>query len=103
MTRPWHSPSKGGFFAASSNVACLIQRCHAAYSTRCRSAAVTHLIRRNIHHDPSSRRNAVWRSRLLRSDEDHRSAYMADEEIMEVAFKRTDGGWIFKAPSPWLV
>jgi len=28
---------------------------------------------------------------------------MADEEIMEVAFKRTDGGWIFKAPSPWLV
>src|SRR5215468_5208768 len=54
----------GCFFAASSNVACLIQRCHAAYSTRCRSAAVTHLIRRNIHHDPSSRRNAVWRSRL---------------------------------------
>jgi hypothetical protein len=28
---------------------------------------------------------------------------MADEGIIEVAFKRIDGVWIFKAPSPWLV
>jgi hypothetical protein len=26
-----------------------------------------------------------------------------DEGILEGAFKRTDGAWIFKAPSPWLV
>src|SRR5215831_12699745 len=64
----------GGFFAASSNVACLIQRCHAAYSTRCRSAAVTHLIRRNIHHNPSSRRNAVWRSLLPLTNMRHEAA-----------------------------
>jgi hypothetical protein len=28
---------------------------------------------------------------------------MADEGIQEVQFKRADGGWIFKAPSPWLI
>jgi len=28
---------------------------------------------------------------------------MPDEGFIEAAFKRTDGGWIYKAPSPWLV
>jgi hypothetical protein len=32
-----------------------------------------------------------------------RSTNMSDEGIIEAAFKRTDGGWIYKAPSPWLV
>jgi len=28
---------------------------------------------------------------------------MADEGIQEGNFKKADGGWIFKAPSPWLI
>src|SRR5262249_50788314 len=44
--------------------------CHAAFSTGCRSAAVTHHIRGITHHDPRARRKSAMRSRRDRKGVD---------------------------------